>query len=251
MTPPHKARICAYQHCENPIETVNDRAIYCRRKCKEAAKQQRIQKERAAVRASRILTCVDCGSGFVQEGRGRKRLRCDTCHTGPIKCQLCGRECRPAAGGVHCIKCKMDLKAIEGGPLEAIRECHTCGEPFVGTARVAMYCTDRCARTAYRYRDNATWQARRAAEYGVSAEQFLPTEIFERDGWVCKLCGIPVNPDTVVPHPFAPTIDHVVPLVHGGAHTRENTQCAHFYCNSIKTDAADPEARLGIKEIQI
>ena len=87
---------------------------------------------------------------------------------------------------------------------------------------------------------------RRAAQYGGEAEKFLAVEIYERDGWVCKICGIPVARDATVPHPFAPTLDHVTPLVHGGAHTRDNTQCAHFYCNSIKSDEADPEGRLGV-----
>lgn len=37
-----------------------------------------------------------------------------------------------------------------------------------------------------------------------------------------------------VPHPKAPTIDHVVPLAEGGHDTRANVQLAHFLCNSIK-----------------
>jgi 5-methylcytosine-specific restriction endonuclease McrA len=37
-----------------------------------------------------------------------------------------------------------------------------------------------------------------------------------------------------VPHPLAPTLDHIVPLARGGHHTRDNTQCAHFSCNTRK-----------------
>jgi 5-methylcytosine-specific restriction endonuclease McrA len=38
----------------------------------------------------------------------------------------------------------------------------------------------------------------------------------------------------VVPHPKAPTIDHIVPLSAGGDDTKANVQLACFLCNSIK-----------------
>lgn len=38
----------------------------------------------------------------------------------------------------------------------------------------------------------------------------------------------------VVPHPKAPTIDHVVPVSEGGDDTRTNVQLACFRCNSAK-----------------
>lgn len=37
-----------------------------------------------------------------------------------------------------------------------------------------------------------------------------------------------------VPHPKAPTIDHIVPLADGGDDVRSNVQLAHFICNSMK-----------------
>jgi len=44
--------------------------------------------------------------------------------------------------------------------------------------------------------------------------------------------------NAVVPHPKAPTIDHVIPLSKGGTHEPANVQLAHYYCNSIKADGA-------------
>lgn len=38
------------------------------------------------------------------------------------------------------------------------------------------------------------------------------------------------------PHPFAPTIDHVIPLDAGGMHEPSNVQTAHYRCNSIKSN---------------
>lgn len=66
-------------------------------------------------------------------------------------------------------------------------------------------------------------------------EIFDPIEIFERDGWVCKQCNTPtprelrgVNVDN------SPTLDHVVPIILRGCHTRENCQLLCRGCNSAK-----------------
>ena len=66
-----------------------------------------------------------------------------------------------------------------------------------------------------------------------SASRFL---IHERDGWICHICGDPVNRDAVTPALDAPTLDHVIALAAGGAHHEDNLKTAHFWCNSVKRD---------------
>ena len=44
-----------------------------------------------------------------------------------------------------------------------------------------------------------------------------------------------------VPHPRAPTVDHVVPIAEGGDDTRANVQLAHFLCNSTKSNGGGVE----------
>lgn len=63
--------------------------------------------------------------------------------------------------------------------------------------------------------------------------------VYERDGWMCRICGDPVNRAAEVPALDAPVIDHRVPLAQGGVHGPENWQTAHFYCNSVKQDQLD------------
>jgi 5-methylcytosine-specific restriction endonuclease McrA len=89
------------------------------------------------------------------------------------------------------------------------------------------------------YRDNgdksrAKSQRRRAVKRGAEAETFLPAEIYERDAWACQLCGEPVDP--VLPHPdlMSASLDHRIPLIAGGPHTRANVQLAHLVCNIEK-----------------
>jgi len=57
--------------------------------------------------------------------------------------------------------------------------------------------------------------------------------IAERDGWTCHLCGERVL-KVKAPHPLSPSLDHVVPLAHGGAHEPGNVALAHLRCNVLR-----------------
>ena len=77
-------------------------------------------------------------------------------------------------------------------------------------------------------------QLRRAALLGVDAEVFDDIEIFERDDWLCGICGTAIAPERTYPDPHSVSLDHVLPLARGGAHTRSNVQAAHLQCNLRK-----------------
>lgn len=79
---------------------------------------------------------------------------------------------------------------------------------------------------------------RRALEFAATVEVFASAEVFERDGWVCQLCGAPVDPSLRAPSPLSASLDHIVPLSRGGAHSRANTQLAHLLCNVKKGNRA-------------
>lgn len=51
--------------------------------------------------------------------------------------------------------------------------------------------------------------------------------LFVRDGGICYLCGLPVDPDDW-------HIDHVTPVVAGGTHTYDNVAVTHPVCNLRK-----------------
>lgn len=88
-----------------------------------------------------------------------------------------------------------------------------------------------------RLSDNAS----RAAHFGVEYHPFNKRDVYERDGWVCKLCGDPVDPGVKFPLPWSASLDHVVPMSKGGAHHPDNAQLAHLGCNKAKGDG-------GVKE---
>jgi 5-methylcytosine-specific restriction endonuclease McrA len=58
--------------------------------------------------------------------------------------------------------------------------------------------------------------------------------IFERDGYVCQLCGGGVLPFVSPSHPLYPSLDHIVPISKGGSHEPANVQTAHLGCNASK-----------------
>jgi 5-methylcytosine-specific restriction endonuclease McrA len=79
---------------------------------------------------------------------------------------------------------------------------------------------------------------REAVKRGIQHDSYTLAEIAARDRYYCQLCTPRrrVAMNKIVPHPKAPTIDHVVPLAQGGDDTRANVQLAHFICNCLKSD---------------
>lgn len=85
---------------------------------------------------------------------------------------------------------------------------------------------------------------RRVRERHAYVADVWRIRIFERDKWICKLCHEPVARSEAVPHWWAPTLDHIIALSKGGTHEPANVQCAHFLCNSLKSDGEGGEQLL-------
>jgi HNH endonuclease len=60
---------------------------------------------------------------------------------------------------------------------------------------------------------------------------------------ICRDTAHPVDPSRRRPDPLSPSIDHIVAIVAGGAHTRSNVQIAHWLCNQEKNDSKSPLPR--------
>lgn len=58
--------------------------------------------------------------------------------------------------------------------------------------------------------------------------------MYIRDGYRCHLCNRKTDPTKRVPHPRAPTLDHVIPLSCGGTHEPLNCRTACYICNTRK-----------------
>lgn len=75
---------------------------------------------------------------------------------------------------------------------------------------------------------------RRARFRNAYVETVSRAKVYERDGGICGLCGEKIELRFKAPHPQSLSLDHIIPLTKGGAHTYENAQVAHYGCNSRK-----------------
>lgn len=95
-------------------------------------------------------------------------------------------------------------------------------DPIINRARIKAW----RKRNPHKY--TAQVALRRARKKNAPSIEKIDREaLFNRDGWICWLCGQPVTIDTV-------SLDHVIPLSRGGAHTADNLRTAHRLCNSRK-----------------
>jgi len=67
---------------------------------------------------------------------------------------------------------------------------------------------------------------------------FSRAYIAERDGWRCGICGGRVAKGKMHPDPMCGSIDHIVPVSHGGGNGLENLRLVHLRCNLSRRDRA-------------
>lgn len=102
------------------------------------------------------------------------------------------------------------------------RECVQCGRAFVARFGFQVTCGPGCRDARRKAKDRAASAARYA---GAKQARFDPRTIFARDGWRCHICGELADTTTA-------TLDHIIPVAHGGPHDPANVATAHGVCNS-------------------
>lgn len=203
-----------------------DRIQYCSRDCyfqikKNMAALKKIERDKQ--KEINTKKCLVCG----------KRL------SNP-KLSYCSDECRKKKERVRQYEYEK-----KNHPVKHFK-CKICGKEFIpeyGNKKrsfCSMACKTKAKRSAGRKNHKEQNRRRRARKRGATIEYFKTNEIYERDGWICGICGKPVKRGTQCPHPLSPTLDHIIPLAAGGTHERKNVQCAHFICNSTKGSGCAP-----------
>lgn len=113
--------------------------------------------------------------------------------------------------------------------------CKICDSSFVSFYR-DITCSSECQDKYRRAASMEQKHRRRARMRGAFVAPVFRKKVFESDGYRCHICNKMTKKTAVVPHPMAPTIDHLIPLAKGGTHEPINCRTAHFMCNSIKGD---------------
>lgn len=223
--------------------------------CQKIDQRERLRRSRARRRVAPTFTCVDCGT----TGEGRAdRKRCDACrtehertyHRGYYRANLsapertwtcvdCGATGTGRGTGNPRIRCDACIRKVKAERMRAAElpptECADCGvlvprslgRDGGGASRRPF---KRCPECAQKFKIG-----RRTARVNAPGrEYFEHREIFDRDGWLCYLCGEAVSSFLAYPDPGSASLDHVIPLAAGGKHTRANTACTHLGCNVRK-----------------
>lgn len=135
---------------------------------------------------------------------------------------------------------------------EVVRQITESGHEYTWRARVCVPVEHRTTRTLWsneyqarsdeRRRISASTAAhgRRVRLEDATTERFDPREVYDRDGWICGICGRPIDRELAWPDPGSVSLDHVLPLAAGGEHSRANTQAAHWICNVRKGARIEP-----------
>jgi len=128
-------------------------------------------------------------------------------------------------------------------------QCRVCDRYFV-TLFTDVTCSNECQQINTLDIKRQGRSRRRARKKLAFVENVSPKYIFNRDNYRCNLklspsCSGKTDLTKVVPHPRAPTVDHIIPLGLGvendGWHSNANSWCACFECNCIKRDRGGGE----------
>lgn len=158
-----------------------------------------------------IYACKNCKMGFYSE---RKKKFCT------LKCSAIfrNREHRGATSDYR-----------KPGTIIA---CKGCGVEMASKDSKHDFCSKNCV----------SWHAyhlKRAKQHGCHFETVNPLDIFNRDNWICQICGELTLRGVEASNPLYPTIDHIKPMAKQGPHQADNMQCAHLLCNAKKKDKYD------------
>lgn len=147
-------------------------------------------------------------------------------------CQYCGKD---SAGRKHCSQ-RCSSRSNRGTP--RFRRCEVCERQFEPTncGRDPTCCSLKCKNIIRQHYQDI----RRFTSFLDADGRRLRFKVFDRDRWVCLLCGEPTDRKVKWPHPMYPTIDHIIPVSKGGTHEESNLQCAHARCN-IRKQATMPD----------
>lgn len=138
-------------------------------------------------------------------------------------------RCRTKAGGIHeCglsgyrFGCRCDV--CKSAKATAIRAYAASVRESTGVHPATLQ--------RRRFRDEfGFWPNRRGADWIAPADR---AGLYERDGWMCLLCDLPIDREAHWNDDLAPSLDHIVPRSLGGTHDPVNLRTAHRICNSVR-----------------
>lgn len=215
--------------------------------------------------------CKGCGEELPIES-GQREYCGENCRP---RCQVEGCMSPKRSRDGYCARHKAAIRrhgkptgTYEWTPKSATYECLACGDKFpAGATRNRKFCSSRCGRLYRAYDGDIPtldfecvvcgtmthrnrWEtlhqrsdkklcdicrrAIRGTRHGVSSAYLAA-----RDGTNCGICGGTVDLRLRHPDRWSPSVDHIVPVAHGGTHDESNLQLTHLTCNVRKQARRD------------
>lgn len=194
-----------------------------------------------------LRVCIGCGDSIAElppqaKACSRQCLHWASKYPGTLlpkdrRCEACGRSInhRPLRARVCSRPCQRWIFNNPGKQRKQSVSCQFCGKPLEGRRIDALVCDETCRVRLHAdlHRDKS--RRRRARVKGARSDELVRSvEVLDRDGWICQLCGTPIDKGAEWPDPMSKSIDHVIPVSRGGHHSMDNLQAAHLGCNSRK-----------------
>ena len=125
------------------------------------------------------------------------------------------------------------------GETISFKVCVVCNSIFIGRNKRQRCCSAECTR---KYLNQIASRNKDARVKGKVVDKDITLDkLYARDYGICHICGglcdwddIKTKDGYVIAGDDYPSIDHVVPLAHGGLHSWENVKLAHRICNTRK-----------------
>jgi 5-methylcytosine-specific restriction endonuclease McrA len=208
---------CVCKHCNKEYRPKHStRITYCSRECYFEYRRQNPSESYIQVSTIYAGYCIGCGSPFVTR---RKKL-------------YCGDKC--------------EARKVSVAP--EVKQCRCCGEsyqPQYTGGRPSEFCSQACVDLVEAAHKRIARAQRKAKLKAAWVERVDPLRVFDRDRWLCQLCGIKTPKSKRGTYEDdAPELDHIIPLSKGGEHSYRNTQCACRKCNGLKSDKPMGQMRL-------
>lgn len=202
----------------------------CRAEQRAETKDQRSAYQREFAKGYTVTSpCEVCGAPF------EARIRTPRVRTCPLpECRATIRPSRILGTRRELAERRMERarEGIRTKRLWVAGGCSECGSQFVGQTRsYNTLCSKRCAS---RVKD----AKRRARKRQAGYEPVSRIAVLRRDNFTCYLCGVTLTAwDSATGWvPTMATLDHVIPLAKGGAHSMDNLRACCAGCNSAKSD---------------
>ena len=187
------------------------------------------------------LTCTHCSKDF--EASRATTLYCST------PCKHMAKHMRQSASGIMAAKLTRKYKRerttdkVKAYPAGSSCMAEGCEREPHGSSLCKMHYRSKARALGLVNSPSDVWTELRKANKSrrnaiirgaVTSELIDYQVVFNRDDYMCGICGTQVDRNLTYPHPMSASLDHILALSRGGAHAYLNAQCAHLTCNLVK-----------------